>query len=320
MTVPPVELQLERELSSWIQAEQDAPGAQADALLSSLRESAPARRRHVFFLKWMYETFHALAECFPPPDPDPAGRIDAGGGATSPQELLYIAHHLYLLDRLGVPGALLECGCFKGFSSCCLSHACTALGRRLVVADSFQGLPDPGDEGQGYYRRGDFCGTLAEVEENLQSFGRPEVVELLPGWYDDSLSGWREPIAILWLDVDLASSARDALRQAGAMLEPAGAVFSHEFQPDFLAEGRIVATAGPAAALREHFEGRGVPYTARFVAGWLGMAGAAASAAPWSPRLVEALLPHLRDADHRVRAAQRQFGPWQRGIRALRRR
>jgi len=318
--VTTVEQPLERELLAWVEAEQDAPGARDDALLAALRHSPAARRRHAFFLKCMYETFHAVAECFPPPAADRAGRIDAGGVATSPQELLYIAHHLYILDQLGVPGVVLECGCFKGFSTCCLSHACAALGRRLVVADSFQGLPDPAGEGGGYYGSGDFCGTRGEVEENLRALGRPEVVDLLPGWFRDSLRGWQEPIAILWLDVDLASSARDVLRHAGAGLQPAGALFTHEFQADFVAEGRIVGGSGPAAALREHLDDQGRPYTARFIAGWLGMIFSAASAAPWSPRLVDALLPHLRDADHRVRAAQRPSRPWQRRMLALRRR
>ncbi|MGH9361674.1 MAG: TylF/MycF/NovP-related O-methyltransferase [Thermoanaerobaculia bacterium] len=314
---PPVETPLERALLDWIESEQHARAAQADLLLSSLQRSPSSRRRHVFFLKWMYETFHAVTECFPPPEAGRAGQIDALAGATSPQELLYIAHHLYLLDQAGVPGVVLECGCFKGFSSCCLSHACAALGRRLVVADSFQGLPDPEGEGQGYYRRGDFCGTVAEVNENLRAFGRPEAVQLLPGWFRDSLRGWTEPIALLWLDVDLASSARDALGHAVPLLQPGGAVFSHEFQADSVAAGRIVATSGPAGALREHLEERGTPYRARFVAGWLGMVGSAGSVAPWSPDLVEALLPHLRDADHRVRATQRQFGPWKRRLLEL---
>ncbi len=44
--------------------------------------------------------------------------------ATSPSEMLCIANHLYVLRSRGVVGHFVECGCFKGFSTCCLSQAC----------------------------------------------------------------------------------------------------------------------------------------------------------------------------------------------------
>jgi hypothetical protein len=44
-----------------------------------------------------------------------------------------------------VPGVVVECGVWKGASSAMLSLACQLTGRRLLLCDSFAGLPATGD-------------------------------------------------------------------------------------------------------------------------------------------------------------------------------
>src|SRR6266567_2092263 len=53
-------------------------------------------------------------------------------------ELLHMANYLL---RSTIEGDLVECGCYLGGSSAKLSLVAAALGRRLWVCDSFQGLP-----------------------------------------------------------------------------------------------------------------------------------------------------------------------------------
>src|SRR4029453_14132426 len=86
------------------------PRSTAEWLLSPAADSLAARR-YVFFLKWMYETFHAVEECFPD-----AGQEGLPTRGTSAVELLYLANRLYVLDSFGGSGAVLEAGAFAGVS------------------------------------------------------------------------------------------------------------------------------------------------------------------------------------------------------------
>ena len=74
--------------------------------------------------------------------------------------MIPIAIYLYYLKSYGIQGKILECGVFKGGSTCCLSHICDYLGLELIAADSFEGLPTS----VGYYGKGDFKGSLQEVK------------------------------------------------------------------------------------------------------------------------------------------------------------
>lgn len=272
-------------------------------LLEAARHD-PAARRYLFYLKQSYETFHAIEECFPR-SPGAAG----GGIGTSPEELLHIANHLYLLSAEGVPGALLECGCYKGFSSSCLSVACAFLGRELIVADSFQGLPDEARQGEEGYRPGDFRGGREEVEANVRLFGRIDRVRFVEGWFRRSLAGFGQPVALLFLDVDLYASAADVLDAVWENLDPRAAIFSHELLPEHVgADGRIVRRQEPPGAIRDAFAARGVEEQAVHLAGWLGRIDRPETAGGGAESLLRALLPHLRDLDHRARAARQAIG------------
>lgn len=310
--LPPDVLQIARAEEVFPASEPTASDAAATAawLTSPAAQRHQAVRRHVFLLKYLYETFHAISECFPRDNPDGTADKDDEARGTSAEEMLHLAHQLHLLASHGVEGAVLECGCFKGFSSACLSHACALLGRELIVADSFQGLPPPTGEEAAWYREGDFRGALAEVEENVGTYGRPECVRFREGWFRDSLRGWARPLALLWLDVDLYDSARDVLDNVLPALDARGAIASHEFLPGRIEDGRIVHSAEPPGALHDALSGRGLAYRAAHLAGNTAVltfpetpgAGAPACA------LLAALLPHLRDADHRARAAREAIG------------
>jgi hypothetical protein len=197
---------------------------------------------------------------------------DAAGllRATSAEEMAMIADDLAELAAGGVAGDVLECGCWTGFSTCCLSQACAGTGRRLIVADSFAGLPDPGHSTA--YRPGDFAAPREVFQANLERFGRPDVVDVVPGWFAATLRNWERPLCLLWLDVDLRASVRTVLEGTWGALAGGGRLWSHECEPDDFAAGRIRPRCRSEVwdEVRKFLVARGERGTARHVTGCLG--------------------------------------------------
>lgn len=137
----------------------------------------------------------------------------------------------------GAPGVVVECGAWKGASSAALSLACAWAGRRLIICDSFQGLPDDGGRRHfglhtgvyGHYRAGMFAGSEAEVRDTVARHGAPGVCDYVPGFFADSLPGAiTEPVAFAFLDVDLAGSTRDCLAALWPRLVDDALIFSDD--------------------------------------------------------------------------------------------
>jgi O-methyltransferase len=134
-----------------------------------------------------------------------------------------------------IPGCIVEAGCFRGGSTAKLSLAARRLGRKLVVFDSFQGLPEHAEEpaenifGETIlFAPGDYRAGLEEVKANVARWGAPEVCEFRPGWFEDTMPDFAETAAFVFLDVDLASSTRTALKHLYPRLAPGGLLFSHD--------------------------------------------------------------------------------------------
>src|SRR6266576_3586394 len=132
-----------------------------------------------------------------------------------------------LLKR-NVPGALVECGVWRGGSAgimgCASRHAGKT--RPLHLFDSFEGLPEPGPEDGSYavdYSGGKAEGrlaTIAKCDAGLETvrahlFQRlqlnPAHVHFHVGWFQDTVPGDAKvigPIAILRLDGDWYASTQ----------------------------------------------------------------------------------------------------------------
>jgi O-methyltransferase len=202
----------------------------------------PGMHRYLGFLRTVYHGALFAARYFPKANTRPTGAKDVTSILTGPNELTAIAHHLYVVAERGVPGGLLEFGCYKGFSTSVLSTACHLLGRPMGVFDSFEGLPTSGST---YYRAGEFTASLDEAMRNITEFGRPDVVTFHRGFFSESVARWTPcPVSCLWLDVDLEQSAIDALEALSA-LDPRAALFSHESRPEHFDGGRPVPQRGP---------------------------------------------------------------------------
>jgi len=134
-----------------------------------------------------------------------------------------------------MPGCIVEAGCFKGGSTAKLSIAAAAVGRRLVVFDSFEGIPEndePHDQtifgDQARFEAGSYSGRLSEVMDNVSRWGEIDVCDLRQGWFEDTLPTFTDAVAVGFVDVDLASSTRTCLEQLYPRLVPNGVLFSHD--------------------------------------------------------------------------------------------
>jgi O-methyltransferase len=141
------------------------------------------------------------------------------------REILSIPPHVH--------GVVVECGTWKGASTASLSLVCHKVGRRLLVCDSFKGLPDEGlqlyvaphSRIYGYLKGGMFDGSLAEVQANINALGQLEVCDFVPGFFAESLKVLTQPIVFAFLDVDLPSSLRDCLRVIWPLLAHQGTIY-----------------------------------------------------------------------------------------------
>lgn len=130
-----------------------------------------------------------------------------------------------------VEGAVIECGTWKGGSAVNLSLACRIAGRKLLIYDSFEGLPpEPeGDREGGGYKVGDYCGTLEEVRENVRRYGAIEACEFVQGWFADTLPDLKQPILLAFLDVDYEASLEMCVRHIWNNLTEKGYIFIDEY-------------------------------------------------------------------------------------------
>src|SRR5262249_23616882 len=141
--------------------------------------------RYLAYLATVWTKARFVERHFPRPNRNSSdGAKDAVAVASSALEMFAISAHLATLVSYGLTGSLLELGCFKGFSTAILSEACFQLGLTLDVFDSFEGLPS---SSSGYYRPGEFAGSLEEVTRNIAEFGRLAVTRFHRGLFAETL-------------------------------------------------------------------------------------------------------------------------------------
>ena len=160
--------------------------------------------------------------------------------AVVPSGTALVVHLTLAREILSVPpdiaGAVIECGSWKGASAASLSLVCQLVGRRLLVCDSFGGLPDEGVElyavphngSYGYLRGGMFRGTLDEVRANIRDYGALDVCDFVPGLFADTLPALHQPLVCAFLDVDLVSSNETCLRAIWPLLAEHCAVYTDD--------------------------------------------------------------------------------------------
>lgn len=158
---------------------------------------------------------------------------------TTPTDGLFLAEAILSLE---CDGAIVECGCFNGGSTAKLSIVAKAVGREVVVFDSFEGLPHTGsDESTDTHARqssawltdwtpGRYAAQLDVVRATVERYGEISACTFVKGWFKDTLNDANLParVALAFTDVDLASSARDCLTALWPRMAEGGVFFSHD--------------------------------------------------------------------------------------------
>ncbi len=121
-----------------------------------------------------------------------------------------------------VPGDIVEAGVWRGGASILARAVLCAHGvadRRVILADSFAGLPPPdaarfpADAGSDLHLCPELAIPSAEVAANFTKFGLlDQQVLFVEGWFRDTMPGFpAERIAVLRLDGDMYESTIDPL-------------------------------------------------------------------------------------------------------------
>lgn len=161
-------------------------------------------------------------------------RIDTGS--------TFVEHLVVATKVLGVPpsvdGCLVECGCYKGGSTANLSLVAGACDRELHVFDSFEGMPDPDADDEAHvlvesgqvhtYEEGSWAATEDEARANVGRYGDPSVTTFHAGYFEETLPSFDRPVAAVFLDVGLRSSAATCLEHLWPLLVDASYLFTHE--------------------------------------------------------------------------------------------
>jgi len=132
------------------------------------------------------------------------------------------------------PGCIVEAGAFKGGSAAKFSLAAGLTGRQLVIFDSFQGIPPNAEQHvqtdgvQVEFPEGEYAGSLEEVRDAIRRYGDLSTCRFVEGWFDETMPGFDDPVAVAYIDVDLASSTRTCLRCLYPHLVSDGVIYSQD--------------------------------------------------------------------------------------------
>jgi O-methyltransferase len=140
----------------------------------------------------------------------------------SMERLNNIQNAVETIIREEVPGDLIETGVWRGGACIFMRAILKAHGdqvRRVFLADSFAGLPEPdaaeypADKGDEHHFHEFLAVSKEEVEDNFRKYGLlDDHVVFLKGWFKDTLpSAPFERLSVMRLDGDMYESTMDAL-------------------------------------------------------------------------------------------------------------
>jgi hypothetical protein len=121
-----------------------------------------------------------------------------------------------------IPGDIVETGVWRGGASILARAVLAAYGvtdRKIILADSFEGLPPPdkehypADADSNFHEFPELAVSLEQVRSNFEKFGLlDDQVVFLKGWFKDTMAHVpAQQIAVLRLDGDMYESTIDPL-------------------------------------------------------------------------------------------------------------
>jgi len=138
--------------------------------------------------------------------------------------------------RRKVRGDVLEAGVWRGGMTIFMRGVLKAVGehqRRIWVADSFEGLPDPEKASDSFgWKKGAMAVSLDQVRSNFARYGLlDEQVVFLKGLFNETLPGAGiVALSVLRVDADLYESTRDVLHHLYPKLSTGGYAIFDDYQ------------------------------------------------------------------------------------------
>ncbi len=161
----------------------------------------------------------------------------------------YLTDAVRYVVRNQIPGAMLECGVWRGGSMLAVAHTLLRLGvtdRDLYLFDTFTGMSEP-SERDVHIRAGKSAermltdrdrggpiwrvATLEDVQEGFEPLDYPsDRIHFVPGKVEDTIPGQApEQIAILRLDTDWYESTKHELEHLYSRLSPGGILIIDDY-------------------------------------------------------------------------------------------
>lgn len=153
-------------------------------------------------------------------------------------ELAIILRELEHILGAGVPGDIVEFGCYVGTTSVPMAKRLIDTGRTLHVYDSFEGLPEKTREDESpagmQFVAGELLATKKQLIKNFRQAGVPLPV-ITKGWFSDvTPQQVPETIAFAFLDGDYYHSVRDPLKLIWNKLAPGATVIIDDYANEAL--------------------------------------------------------------------------------------
>jgi O-methyltransferase len=159
--------------------------------------------------------------------------------ATNLNVHLTLLEYLFKSARSNDKSCIVEAGCYHGASSCILSLGAEIVKKKLIIYDSFRGLPKINEEqdkehiydhfsSKGTYEEGMYSSSLKNVKANINKYGRFDHCEFREGFFNETMHLHKEKIDFIFIDVDLLSSTKDAIKFLWPYLKDKGFFFTDD--------------------------------------------------------------------------------------------
>jgi predicted O-methyltransferase YrrM len=164
---------------------------------------------------------------------------------TSPERIAALVQAVRYVDRYGIPGAVVECGVWRGGSSMAAALAHSPRKRELYLYDTFEGMSEPTERDVEVSGRTASHALASEpktsrtwavaglevVRDNMARTGYPtDLIHYVAGKVEETIPGILPgSIAVLRLDTDWYESTRHELEHLIPLVAPGGVLIIDDY-------------------------------------------------------------------------------------------
>jgi predicted O-methyltransferase YrrM len=136
------------------------------------------------------------------------------------------AKWLYILSQLAanMKGDMAEVGVYRGGSARIIAEA----KKNLYLFDTFEGLPQPGEHDTQEFKKGDYLGTIEEVQSMLKDLNNVFLIKGLFPKTGKKIKNKR--FCFVHLDADLYQSTLDSINFFWPRMTKGGIILLHDYQ------------------------------------------------------------------------------------------